>query len=247
MFSLSVFGIFDLVLLILVLGCMSFGIFLDRRGQWGTKWWMLFICTLVLGALYYSHWSVAGIWAAVTSWEFWKPACYFLIIGVVYSQLEFVINIGRTRRWISGAWQNWLATEVAVKQAGNTGMPELVAWKKLLAEAHERGGAFAHFQIVANGIREFVQSPGRFASIGKPTGDVIVRLKVADDKLSIDPSIDRAVMSQCLFAWTVLWPLYAINLLFGDLLVELFSGWARLLARMFDGFVKAAFNDVFKT
>lgn len=62
----------------------------------------------------------------------------------------------------------------------------------------------------------------------------------------IEPKINRQQLAESIGVWTMFWPFYAISLIVGDLLTEVFRVLADMLVGLSGRFVRAAFKDVFK-
>lgn len=62
----------------------------------------------------------------------------------------------------------------------------------------------------------------------------------------VEPKINRQQLAESIGVWTLFWPFYAISLVLGDLLTEVFRVIADVLAKLSGRLVRAAFKDVFK-
>lgn len=71
-----------------------------------------------------------------------------------------------------------------------------------------------------------------------PKDAQFVKVVASNDSVLPEPKIDKEELTAHVGAWTVWWPAYAVSLILGDLLTEVFQISSR--------FVKMAFKDAFK-
>lgn len=99
---------FGLLFLLLVIGCT-----VDRRyDRESFKWWV------VLGGLAFAtfwYWkkdlfptSFGGVLDTLMTFSFWKPALVYFGIGVVYSCVEFLVDVSRAKKFYAAEWSNHL-------------------------------------------------------------------------------------------------------------------------------------------
>jgi len=62
----------------------------------------------------------------------------------------------------------------------------------------------------------------------------------------IEPKVNRQQLAESVGVWIMFWPFYAISLIIGDLVTEIFRFIADMLVQMSGRFVRNAFKDVFK-
>lgn len=62
----------------------------------------------------------------------------------------------------------------------------------------------------------------------------------------VEPIVNRARLSAFIGAWTFLWPAYAVSLVLGDFLVEVFRVIGDFFSKIGGRFVRFTFADVFK-
>jgi hypothetical protein len=74
----------------------------------------------------------------------------------------------------------------------------------------------------------------------------IIGIEATADGTNIEPKINRQQLAESIGCWTIFWPFYALSLIFGDLLNEVFRIIADLVANISGRFVRMAFKDVFK-
>jgi hypothetical protein len=61
-----------------------------------------------------------------------------------------------------------------------------------------------------------------------------------------EPLIDKLELAESIGVWTFFWPAYAVSLVIGDLLTEVFNVIAEFLVKISGRFVRFSFADVFK-
>lgn len=62
----------------------------------------------------------------------------------------------------------------------------------------------------------------------------------------VEPSIKRSRLASFIGCWTFLWPFYAVSLVLGDFLVEIFRIIGDFFSKLGGRFVRLTFSDVFK-
>jgi hypothetical protein len=291
------------------------GVYFDRHGSyWPVKW-------VSLAALFGYIWFIAGLpydFATITgvlfSPAFWKPVGYFLLFGLGYSVVEFLLGNYRIARKVGAMWQSFIGSNVSATAPGETSssyikFSELVskrhrdtvaAYDAKIAEAlhlmqqldankvekvetawssdisYQRGGGKGHPKMAELSpallalLLELKVSPDRLVRLGDKAysdnladtikehlerfvnsirfyTDYIDFTVLTDrDPPTLEPKINRLRLSQSIFAWIILWPFYAVNLVLGDLLARVGDMLADLFAKFGGRFVKAAFSGIFE-
>lgn len=214
-------GVLELIALSVFFLALVVAITFDRRGVESPKWWVVGLGVAGVAAYFWSDWTFAGLWESALTLEFWKPFAYFLALGLVYSVLEFVLDVRRSARKFKDLWERHINGQ-----------------RESYSDAKLNGPASADFQKVADSTRQFVE---RHSS-----DRAIVTIVRAEDKISVEPKINKGALSENIGAWTFFWPFYAISLILGDLLTEVFRVIAEFFVTLSGRFVRLSFADVFK-
>ena len=271
-------GLLELLFVSVFLILLIVGVTFDRRGKEDVKWWVFGIGLLALGLWQWNHWTFIGdahvaavmngtkvisearerivLWDAIRSWEFWSPVFMYLLAGLMYSLLEFVLDVRRSARFYADEWEKHLSSfdYVPVLDANGNMIPDndgtgtriggdRVKTRKhpnseVYDEVKEKGATSKLFDKASTLTREFV---GRYSFRNR-----IIELKVGTDKISVEPHINKVELAEHISAWTFLWPAYMISLILGDLLVEIFNMISNVLVKISGQFVKLSFANVFK-
>jgi hypothetical protein len=259
------------------------GVTFDRRGKEDVKWWVFGLGLLVLAVWQWPHWTFIGpahvdavleggkevskaadrtvIWNAVRDWSFWAPVGYYLLGGLVYSLLEFFLDVRRSARFYAAEWQKHLVGYDEIPQVDADGKPvpnpdykddgpfasnrhngKFLTRQRPNSEVYEevraKGATSGLFNTALKLTSEFV---GRYSFRNR-----IIEIKIASDKVSVEPRVNKVELSEHITAWTLLWPAYAVSLILGDLVVEIFNALADLLVKISGQFVRISFANVFK-
>lgn len=269
LFEFSFLTLIFWVFLLLLLFAVAF----DRDGAEAPKWWVISVGFIGAAVYFWPDFTFFGashvdavveggkeivkahdrvvLWNVVNSSSFWIPVGSFLGIGLVYSMLEFGLMVRKTARTFSDHWQRFLKNTRAVPcydsegrvielpngDRGTRPATELVTYLDMLLRAKTDGGKYRFFQEAVDAVKEFVAD--------HRNSEKVIQLAVAEDKLSVEPKVNRLALASFAGAWTFLWPAYAINLIIGDLLTEIFITFANVLASISARLVKTAFKDVF--
>ena len=204
------------------------------------------------------------LWDAVTGWSFWSPILAFLGIGIVYSGFEFALAVRRSARAAGRAWEKFIAKTKTVpvfidngdkpemtEAANGARVPKTVElpYSEMISQSKHIGGGYHYYHVATDLVRSFAGSAERYIDgsdadlLGRRTS--IIKLDVTDH-LTVVPRVDKVELAEHVGAWTMLWPFYAISLIIGDLLQEVFIAVADFLASISGRAVRFAFRDTFK-
>lgn len=202
------------------------------------------------------------LWDLVSGPAFWVPVGSFLGLGLLYSVLEFGLTIRKSARGFAAAWQSFLSKSKTVPVYNTDGSPvitkngkgqdvpstQTITYGEMILTAKNQGGTYRHYQEAVDLVRSFVDRPRDFSGLEDffRQNKIIGAVLTEGDKLSVEPKVDKVELAEHVGAWTFLWPAYAISLIIGDLLTEVFTAIADFLASISGRVVKAAFSDVFK-
>jgi hypothetical protein len=267
-------GWVELTFLAIFFLLMIVGTSFDRAGQEHPKWYILGVGFAAIGWYYWKDLSMSSLWMTLSTWAFWKPIVIYFVIGLIYSLLEFVLDVRRSARQYAEDWQKHLNSEVQVNVLNEDGKPKMqpkldrrgqpvMAIERVnnaLGTEHEvqvmenvtKIATFAEgYRVVAEAGAE----SARFNEVNKQTTEFlgsyrfknrIIEVQIAADKIGVEPKINRLELAEHIGAWTFLWPAYAVSLIIGDLLTEVFRSIADFLAHISGRFVKMSFANVFK-
>lgn len=247
-------GLLELLFVSVFFLLLIVGVTFDRRGKEDVKWWIFGVGLMILAVWQWSSWSFGGIWEAVKTVEFWSPIGYYLLAGLVYSALEFFLDIRRSARFYAAEWQQHLKAGEQVPVLGEDGEPVVTKkgdrFNSDQVQTTRRSNSEVYDEVKAKGANS-----GLFNTAMKLTSEFvgryhfkhrIIELKIGTDKISVEPRVNKIELADHISAWTFLWPAYAVSLILGDLVVEVFNFIASVLAKISGQFVKLSFANVFK-
>ncbi len=269
-----VLGLWELIFLGVFFILMIVGTSFDRAGQESPKWYILGVGFIAIAAYYWKDLSMSSLWVTLSSWAFWKPIVVYLAIGLVYSLLEFVLDVRRSARNYAEDWKNHMASEVQVNVLNADGTP--VMKPKLdrrgqpvlaIERVNNALGTEREVPVMENVTKNTTYAEGyrivaeqgaessRFNEVNAQTKSFlanyrfrnsIIEIQLAADKIGVEPRVNRLELAEHIGAWTFLWPAYAFSLIIGDLLTEVFRSIADFLATISGRFVRMSFANVFK-
>lgn len=192
---------------------------------------------------------------AITSSDLWKPLGWFLIVGVGYAVFEFFFGVWRAAREYRERWASYLKKNVDIKSLSKgtetdlskalsiVGTPDDFSYGSVL-RAQQQG---EHILAISDKAHAVLTSEANSILRGFCSTNTKAPFIVASiDNSEIRPEIQKWSLTRWLTAWTCLWPAYALSLIFGDLLREVFIAFTDMLVAMSTRFVRATFADVFK-
>lgn len=266
MFGLA---LFEMLFIVVFGGCLLYSVLYDRRGYEAAKWWVLIIGGALVAAMYWSHWvfvgpssdpSVLVLWDWLRAGSFIEPILAFIGIGLLYSIVEFFVEVRRSASAFRAAWDSYLNRKIPMQVFSNDGTTPLVT------EAVRTPGGRAQPSIEQITVRDLLTE----ARLLKQNGTTTMKadtyremaysvmnefgqrysaakfIEAARVDLEIEPKVNRGELASHIGAWTLFWPAYALTLVFDRLLSEIARIVADLLARVSTQFVKITFQDVFK-
>lgn len=269
-------GLLELLFMSAFFLLLIVGVTFDRRGKEDLKWWIFGLGLLVLGIWQWTSWTFFGpahvdavmegtkvvteaknrvvLWDTIRNLEFWTPIGVYILAGLAYSIVEFFLDVRRSARFYAVEWQEHLNSGSFVPVLDESGK----------AIVTKKGGPFSSDQVESrkrpnSEVYDEVKSNGAnsnlFNTALKLTDDFvqqysfrnrIIELRAGSDKISVEPRINKVELADHITAWTFLWPAYAVSLILGDLMVEIFNMIADLLVKISGQFVKLSFANVFK-
>lgn len=246
----------------------------DRRHNEYPKWWVLLIGFVGVVLYLWGSISFSAIWAAVTSWTFWQPALIYLGAGLIYSGLEFTLEVRRMARAHADGWQRFISSTATIYTLTDTGEEVPAAWVRGRGDgafytAYDLGGRKGQQErpVTAAKVsyRDLIlkaQQPDATSSDKKTAQELVatyrstngetigadsfVQVKMDEATCQVGPAINKQRLTDFIAAWTCLWPAYAVSLILGDLMVEVFRAVGEAFSRLGGRFVRLAFSGTFK-
>lgn len=210
------------------------GIIFDRRGHHGDLKWYAIVIGMLFITWFNKDLSTDTIVKFVLSDNFWKPLILYIVVGLLYSAIEFTLYIRRSARNYKSAWEEKLTSLVKFYKHDSV-IAEEIKFSEAINQA--TSGEISAIKTVEKEILNFIWNNQEYSSI--------VQLAVGKNYIP-EPHINKIELSKHIGSWTLFWPLYAISLIFDDLLTEIFNKLSEFVVRISDKFVKSLFKDVFK-
>ena len=233
--------------LLLVLGTVA-----DRNDSAAPKWYIFGAGFVLVVGYFWKDWTFVSVWDGLMSWTFWKPVVVYFGIGLVYSLIEFLLNIRRSVRFYTDAWKKHLSSEkmfLAFEEDGSlitttvNGRLEQVTRRGTIAEVYsevaQKGALSGEFNDVLRLSKDFIQQHSFNAGII----EIVLDKKT---KVTPVPQVNRSKLAEHIGAWTFFWPFYLVSLIVGDLLIEVFRSIANFISRISGRLVRISFANVFK-
>lgn len=271
---MPVFGLLEIIFFGVFFLLLVIGTALDRRYHKEAPKWFVLVTGIVLMTIYYwSDLDLSNIWSAVRTVEFWKPVAIYVGAGLVYSVFEFILSVRKMARAHKANWEQFINSTrseyVAVEDDGKhtiisgtrditrgedgrlsirVGDKELpvkkvdTTYREIIQRA-QMPGADLLTQANARGL--FDQYKKSNTNNSSWLERDFVEVIMDDDTGTIQPVIDRSRLASFIGAWTMLWPAYAVSLVLGDFLTEVFRAVSDLFANLGGRFVRFVFGGVF--
>lgn len=237
------FGLVELAAIAVFFILLVIGASFDRGGASSPKWYVVGLGALLIAAYSYHKVELQTALDVVTSMTFWKPVIVYVAVGLLYSVLEFVLAIRRSAREFKDRWNTYLNNVVApYGRKGSNDEGEIVrdrTFREIYEDVLKRGPESADFNKANEIAKDFVRRE-------ECRRGSLIKLTLGSDKLTVEPSVNKAELAASIGVWTLLWPAYGVSLIMGDLVAEFFRAVADFLVRVSGQFVKRTFSDVFK-
>lgn len=226
-------GIF---IIAMVIGCT-----VDRRHQESMKWWVFFIGVITFtGLTWDSSRPIFDTWNLFWSRGIWVYVAWYLGIGVVYSLVEFGLEVRRSVRIWAKRWNEHK------QQFSKTYVPLVIEGTSPLIVVSVRAASVFSDSDLAyrrSRVSDFII---QYQNRGCNTGPGIIVIRSTDYRDAIEPSVNRKVLAENIGCMTIFWPFYAVSLIIGDLMAEVFRVIADVVASLSARIVRASFKNVFK-
>lgn len=228
-----IFAVFAIAMVV----CCTF----DRRSVESPKWWLL---TVAIVSFVVWTWDGSLTWGdrwnLIAAKVIWAYIGYYLLIGLGYSMLEFMLEVRRSAR-------NWSANFAEFKIAFTSRVESTSAMaqnvKRFTSENNVVDSEIPPSPAMFNQL--LVEAFLKKHSFGYNSNSII-NIDASADKMGIEPKVNRMALAENIGVWVLFWPFYAISLIIGDLLTEIFRIIADVLASLSGRFVRVAFRNVFK-
>lgn len=213
----------------MVIGCS-----LDRNAVESPKWW-IFTIGLIVCMVYFGKHRENFEWTTFDFWEpFLKMIGLYLLIGLGYSVVEFMIEVRRAKTFWSSRWELFKKTSKREFEQAYVAAARKQSGKRI--EEFDASTLTPPVQAPSEVMKEFVSAHWNSGTI--------IGISLEDDKL--EPKLRKSALAEHVSVWTIFWPFYLVSLIIGDLLVEVFSLIATIITGLSGRFVKLAFRNVFK-
>lgn len=223
---------FGLFFIAMVVACTF-----DRRANVESpKWWTLGVAFVVF--LVYEY-RLGTDWHLILNGALWMSVLYYMIAGLVYSCVGFMLDLRRSQRKWREKWTEYKTRHMEIFYDRLKREKAEKAKKMVIESGDIDDDAEAELEYKKTVVKDFV---GRYSD----NLYLIVNIKAAENEVDIDVDINRTFLAECIGVWTIFWPFYLISVAVADLLTELFHGLADFLAARTQRIVKAMFKDVFK-
>lgn len=271
-----VFGILELIFFGIFFILMVVGTALDRKGRESPKWYILGLGFLIVAGIYWKDMDFSSIWSEVQSWTFWKPVAIYLAAGLAYSVAEFILSVRKMARIHTEKWKafigqnitlythvddgtlvpnnNWVQrkdrqSNVWINTMGDREVKKHIStFQEVLAKARaealgDESGKKQYQEMAKELLDNYL---GRNSDNLSYNRSDFVSPVLNKHTLEIETEINRSRLAQFVAAWTFLWPAYAVSLLIGDFLTEIFRIVGDVFSKIGGRFVRFTFADVFK-
>jgi len=105
---LPALGAVEIAFFALVFIALCFATTFDRDYNFDApKWWIFLVGIVATVVWFWKDWTFHGAFDVVTSWDFWKPAVVYIILGLLYSLVEFFFAVRRSARKYAEAWADF--------------------------------------------------------------------------------------------------------------------------------------------
>lgn len=278
---MPVFGFIELIFIGVFFLLMVVGTALDRRYNESPKWWILGIGLAVAVVYFWGQTDFTTIWTAVQDWTFWKPLGVYLIAGLAYSVLEFILSVRKMSRSHAESWKRFISTvdtKYLLKDGEDAGSAIDGQWVKekdgkFFVRTSERGIFGRNGEIerevdvrktVYRDVFKAAQEIGATDAAKEQAAKLLaaylhrdeyrlsdlkkdfVQVELNEATQEVQPVVNRARLSAFIGAWTFLWPAYAVSLILGDFVVEVFRVIGDAFSKLGGRFVRMTFADTFK-
>ena len=235
-----------------VWAAIAFGIFVlamivsctfDRYDNIAPKWWVLFFGVI---AYVFFIGPAAFTWQMFLARDLWVMVGGYLAIGLGYSLIEFFLNVRRSAKNWAESWTSFKSNKSTIKKFDKEAAQATDnIRRKRLAYQGDASDLVKEEPITAAGLMAatYVEQNTR----NSRSGEIIsIRLGTESDESPVVPYVRRFVLARHVSAWTIFWPFYAISLIIGDLLTQIFRIIADIIVYMSGRMVKRMFKNVFK-
>lgn len=264
-------GLIELAFVAVFFILMVIGTALDRRYNESPKWWIFGLGIAAVVAYYWSAMDFSTLWGAVTQLQFWMPLGIYLVAGLAYSVLEFVLSVRKMARLHKDSWSSFMKRKEVVWKtaAGETvdsryvskenGKHYIGNVRDIDSRKEVTSSSFTYSDVMRAAQMDSATDDQKRAA--ESLLDIYLRTdeyRLSDLKkdfitvqlnstYEVEPVINRVRLASFIGAWTFFWPAYAVSLIVGDFLVEVFRMLGDVFSKLGGRFVRFSFAGVFST
>lgn len=240
-----VFGFWEFSIIIGLIIWGSIGAFQDRGGEPSAAKWFSFL-GIVISVVILSYNSLVGPGSWIPSLEtllrIVKVGGAYLCLGLAYSCLETYFQLRTIKGKLKFQWDE-LRKAVRIFDT-STGEKRITL---TVGRALERAVAqeSSEDNIFLIDVKKKVDNFCDYFNSNNP--HQILRVIPNKERGNLFPTVEFRVSNlvRDISAWVVLWPFYALTLVFGEFLQMLWEKFANLVARLFKETLRRMFKDVF--
>ena len=240
-------GVWASVIIGLFVIAMVVGCTFDRHYNESPKWWIFLLGVIALLAWQWDklqfNWD--GVMSLFTA-AIWMPVLYYVLLGLAYSVLEFVLEVRRSAKYWRNTWgaykQAWDNRGTAKAEKSRNVLDAMTSKFREEPQVEEEPTEDPAITTQKKLTAEFISRYGEERNYSKR----IIGIEKAEGGIGIEPKVNRQQLAENVGVWTFFWPFYLISLIVGDLFTEIFNIVADFLASISGRFVRMSFQDVFK-
>ncbi len=226
---------------------MVIGVALDRRNIPDIKWWVLFIGAATALFFTKNSWTLPTLLEFAASSIFWLAAMKYLGLGLLYSCVEFIVEVRKSATSVKQMWERFLDTKCALRDIKGVmqDTPKLTV-REVLPIYDEYDAKAAEEKITIPSTVSGIEVRKDFINdlLNFHLKNGIVKLKLQGKE--IVPSVDTSELTNRVGSWAIFWPFYMLSMIIGDLLTQIFTVFASFLTNASSRFVNLLFKDAFK-
>jgi hypothetical protein len=223
-------GLVELIIGVLFTVFMLIAVSFDRQyTSERAKWWVLLVFVIGIAIWQWNNWTFKGAFEVISSFEFWQPIIGFIGIGLMYSVLEFFIYARKSAQQCKQEWEKFLGDRWDSSKLTN---------REVLQNSNPTD--IESYRQAESIVNRFISHHQGYHS------SKIIDLKLDKASKVPTPVINQKQLTDHVAAWTLLWPFYAVSMLFDDFLLKIASWFSQLLELIGMGAIRRLFNNTFK-
>lgn len=231
---------------------MAMGCTADRHYNESPKWivFVVGLCVLAFVNRDEIFSTPLQFWRQLPN-NFWPHAAIYLVLGLGYSVIEFLVDIRRSAKYWAGVWAAFKATKtIELQDLSSPASQKIIKAVNSLRPGKNPATNQTEQPVVEEPLQQrlvtlFMEEGCSSRNHKGYDARIVIPVATADG-MAIEPSINRVNLAQSIACWTIWWPFYAISLVVGDLFSTVFEIIAGVVAKISGRFVRSTFKDVFK-